>query len=181
MKNRPLNTKRLARMYKQYRAEYDETALIAFSYEHVHVRAVAMSEVAPLNEWTLNEQVGLPGLCYFRHTILLHGVKFLAITDNPMGELPKEESQAPAPGEIEPALRRVEPDTLWPGGITIEDAAAAMPDDVIDLPYLDDEDADEVEDCNRVIVDPAEGWLADSYQGQYDDDPSPYDGNYSEE
>ncbi len=29
--------------------------------------------------------------------------------------------------------------------------------------------------------DPAEGWLADSWAGAWDDDPSPYDGNYSEE
>lgn len=42
----------------------------------------------------------------------------------------------------------------------------------------DDEPADVDTDD---LGDPAEGWLADSWAGAWDDDPSPYDGNYSEE
>lgn len=84
-KRRPVNVKRLARLMKAEAKEYRETGFIAFASggDFVQITAEVMSEVAPLSEWTLNQDRGV-GPYPYNHTVVIDGVMFLAISGEPI-------------------------------------------------------------------------------------------------
>lgn len=151
---RPINADRLAELWNEHQVHYIETHFIAFSPEGIQIRSEGMAEIAALEDWTRNEYHKV--INAYRHTYSHpSGVTFYAISNEPvlLGSWAYETDYTAAPSQAQ----------------------------LVDL-YAHERDcpcpscAGEADEG-----DPAEGWLADSYAGQFDDDPSPYDGNYSED
>lgn len=75
----PLNTKKLARMHKQYMVEYRKLNLCGFNSDGIQIDQSAAEDVAPISEYkhTTRKCDKYP----HEYEVMRDGVKFYFITD----------------------------------------------------------------------------------------------------
>ncbi len=79
----PLPVARLVELQREIAQINRTTRLEGVGSDHVQISEMALAEVAPLSEWSLNEP--FPGKDFhFQHSITVDGVKFVAISAGPI-------------------------------------------------------------------------------------------------
>lgn len=82
MDKQPLDLKHLIPLQQWFAKQSRDTHLVAVSPWGIHIEPCAMTEVAPLAQWTLNEPFNAEGPCKFKHRVLFGGVEFYCISEN---------------------------------------------------------------------------------------------------
>lgn len=83
-----IDLKAICRKQKEFQLLYWNTCIIAINENGVHVRHDYMTDVAPLEQWTLNilrHDAEYP----YEHNIIIDDVQFYSISEKPI-VLPKE-------------------------------------------------------------------------------------------
>jgi hypothetical protein len=79
---------RIIKMQKEFAEIYNNTDLIGISSSYIQIKSEGMEEIASLELWTLNMPM-LNERQSFQHEIAIQGVKFVAITSEPINILEK--------------------------------------------------------------------------------------------
>ena len=79
----PTTLDRVIVMQKLFADLYKNSWVISIHSEYVLIREGSLAEVAPLTDWTLNTLRNDP-IYPYEHSVTVRGVKFIAITSDPI-------------------------------------------------------------------------------------------------